>query len=249
MKKGIKRFSLIYEPKKYYNSKQYIVNFKINREKSTQFIEIEKNSCFSNIKKGKFMLSDIDKITNKYQDIYEFCKDNDIKDSIHSMFINTSYNKYYGRIEPVFNDEHINQLLLSTENDQIISKEIIDDLYNKLMDNNFYFCRYFINSKFYKTLTFEEILKKIIYLSEYNERIGYTDYESVCLYDLQKRNIKIELEKYSVAREVTRAFYSFQKTKMEQNQIVKKVIESNQKVLKNKPQINEETLQYKMPGW
>lgn len=253
MQKIVKRFSLIYEPKGYYIDNQYIINFKLNKTKSDKFIKIKKNTSYSDEKKGRMLLSEIDLITNQYENMSEFLKSIDLKSEIHALFINTSKNIYYGRISPVFGNESVNKLLDVTVDDTIISEEVVKKLYKNITKDDYAFASFFLSSDFYKSSSFKQLLFDIVNLYRFNKRTGYFDFESGELLEYETKKLKECLKKYYVARELTRAYdaYIVEKNNANDDKISSK---NNNKVLtktkidkKNNDSLDD--CQYKLPGW
>lgn len=172
--------------------------------------------------KGKSSLTDIDLMTNSFNDEVDFLTNLKIYDPIYSMFIGYNTSGYVNKISPVFgNVQLINTIEKNVVNDKVKPEEV-SRMFTKLFNEKGLFNLY-MSSEYFKTNTFA------FYLSEYKRILTCVkrgiegDNTGDLLYFESK--IKDNLSKYHLYRELFRASLDLENIKLKKEQ-AKQISES-----------------------
>ena len=197
-----RKFALVLEKK--YDNCQNIILFDSDNDEINEFkmLEVEKYKGISESKKGKYFMSEIDSITNKFSSESEFVKSLKWYLPIHKLFIGVSSKGYIKNIKPVFGNFELREELKLVKNDELCGEIILtkkEKLVSMLIGKDGRFANIYLKEDYYKTSTVEAAVREI-------RRIR-TDYKAIPLdsdanYILSARKEQLleEFDKYHLYR-------------------------------------------------
>jgi len=201
-----KKYMLVYEPqnKSLYtkNTSHYVINFDISNGDGiiTGVTEVEKYKGLHDLKKGKYSLTSIDRLTTNFYDIHDLLSKIGIYDNVYDVFIAFSSKGYIFKLRPIFNNPLLKEKLKLVQDGYVNDRSRIIDFTKQLVDSTALY-KTFVDGHYYVSNSFKEMLKEARYMRERQINGTSDSGDHIELYDVE-REIRNKVAKYRNYREL-----------------------------------------------
>lgn len=202
MGKPIRKFVLVLEKK--YENCQNIILFNSNEISNQQFemVKVEKYKGITESKKGKYLMCEIDSITNKFSSELEFVKALKCYLPIHKLFIGVSSKGYIKNIKPSFGNFELLEELKLVKDDKLCGDMILtkkEKLVKMLAGKDARFANIYLKDEFYKTTVIKAAVMEIRTVRKHYEHLPL-DSDANFVISTRIEQLLEEFDKYHLYR-------------------------------------------------